>query len=117
MLNHGPGLLTKKRDMQARLSISCVAAKQQKTTNTSITTSIDAIIDAKERFIPMRTTLTLDDDLLQKAQRISGVNERGPLIHEALLALVQRESARRLAALGASDPELTDIHRRQPSPP
>ena len=63
----------------------------------------------------MRTTLTLDDDLLQKAQRISGVNERGPLIHEALLALVQRESARRLAALGASDPELTDIHRRQPS--
>jgi Arc/MetJ family transcription regulator len=75
------------------------------------------IIYQKKVFFPMRTTLTLDDDLLQKAQRISGVNERGPLIHEALLALVQRESARRLAALGASDPELTDIHRRQPSPP
>jgi Arc/MetJ family transcription regulator len=99
------------------VSLSCVAAKHQKTTNTSVTTSIDAIIDAQESFIPMRTTLTLDDDLLQKAQQISGVNERGPLIHEALLALVQRESARRLAALGASDPELTDIHRRQPSPP
>jgi Arc/MetJ family transcription regulator len=99
------------------LSISCVADKQQKTINTSIKTSYDAIIDAKEHLITMRTTLTLDDDLLQKAQKISGVNERGPLIHEALLALVQRESARRLAALGASDPELTDIPRRQPTPP
>ena len=61
----------------------------------------------------MRTTLTLDDDLLQKAQQISGVNERGPLIHEALLALVQRESARRLAALGGSEPDVQKTPRRQ----
>ena len=54
----------------------------------------------------MRTTLTLDDDLLLKAQQLSGLTERGQLIREALLALIQRESALRLAALGGSDPDL-----------
>jgi Arc/MetJ family transcription regulator len=73
--------------------------------------SFDAIIDAKEH--AMRTTLTLDDDLLSKAQQISGLTERGQLIREALLALVQRESARRLAALGGSDPDVQKTPRRQ----
>jgi Arc/MetJ family transcription regulator len=62
----------------------------------------------------MRTTLTLDDDLLLKAQQVSGLTERGQLIREALLALVQRESARRLALLGGSEPQLQAIPRRQP---
>ena len=73
--------------------------------------SFDAIIDAKEH--AMRTTLTLDDDLLSKAQQISGLTERGQLIREALLALVQRESARRLAALGGSEPDIQKAPRRQ----
>ena len=61
----------------------------------------------------MRTTLTLDDDLLHKAQQISGLTKRSLLIREALLALIQRESARRLAALGGSDPDMKPIPRRQ----
>ncbi len=44
----------------------------------------------------MRITLTLDDQLLEQAQKISGLTERTQLLHEALLALVQRESAHRL---------------------
>jgi len=73
--------------------------------------SSDALIDS--RGVAMRTTLTLDDDLLRKAQQISGLTERGQLIREALLALVQRESARRLALLGGSEPELQAVPRRQ----
>ena len=61
----------------------------------------------------MRTTLNLDDDLLHKAQQISGWTKRSQLIREALLALIQRESARRLAALGGSDPDFQAIARRQ----
>ena len=61
----------------------------------------------------MRTTLTLDDELLAQAQQISGLTERGPLIREALLALVQRESARRLARLGATEAQLQPIPRRR----
>jgi Arc/MetJ family transcription regulator len=73
--------------------------------------SFDASIDSKGA--PMRTTVTLDDDLLLKAQQISGLTERGQLIREALLALVQRESARRLALLGSSEPQLQAVPRRQ----
>lgn len=61
----------------------------------------------------MRTTLTLDDQLLAQAQKISGLTERGQLLREALLALVQRESARRLAQLGGTEPQLQSIPRRQ----
>ena len=61
----------------------------------------------------MRTTLTLDDDLLLQAQQISGLTERSQLIREALLALIQRESAKRLAKLGGTQPELQPIPRRQ----
>ncbi|CAK6692233.1 type II toxin-antitoxin system VapB family antitoxin [Synechococcus sp. BA-124 BA4] len=60
----------------------------------------------------MRTTLNLDDDLLSQAQQLSGINERTKLVREALKALVQRESARRLAALGGSEPQLEAIPRR-----
>lgn len=64
----------------------------------------------------MRTTLTLDDDLLLQAQQISGLTERSKLIREALLALIQRESAKRLAKLGGTQPELQQIPRRQSDP-
>ena len=61
----------------------------------------------------MRTTLTLDDELLERAQQLSGLTERAQLLREALLALVQRESARRLALLGGSEPQLQPVPRRQ----
>ncbi|MCP9824418.1 type II toxin-antitoxin system VapB family antitoxin [Synechococcus sp. EJ6-Ellesmere] len=60
----------------------------------------------------MRTTLNLDDDLLKQAQQLSGISERTQLVRETLKALVQRESARRLAALGGSEPQLEAIPRR-----
>jgi Arc/MetJ family transcription regulator len=50
----------------------------------------------------MRTTLNLDDELLKEAQRLSGVAGKTAVIHAGLRALIARESARRLAALGAS---------------
>ena len=61
----------------------------------------------------MRTTIALDDDLLRQAQEFTGIEERTALIREALNALIERESARRLAALGGSMPGLKDIPRRR----
>jgi Arc/MetJ family transcription regulator len=62
---------------------------------------------------PMRTTVTLDDDLLARAEQLCGHLERSALLKEALRALVERESARRLAALGGSQPALEPIPRRR----
>ena len=64
----------------------------------------------------MRTTITLDDDLLEKAMRLTGIKDRTPLIRESLKAIIARESARRLALLGGSMPELQLTPRRQPEP-
>ncbi|MBS1159590.1 MAG: hypothetical protein H6R15_2009 [Proteobacteria bacterium] len=64
----------------------------------------------------MRTTLALDDDLLAKAQALTGVSEKTALIREALRALIQRESAKRLALLGGSEPQLDSVPRRQTEP-
>jgi len=64
----------------------------------------------------MRTTLALDDDLLAQAQALTGVSEKAALVREALRALIQRESARRLALLGGSEPQMEDIPRRQSEP-
>lgn len=61
----------------------------------------------------MRTTIALDDALLDRAQALSGVAERSSLIREALNALIQRESARRLADLGGSEPQLEVVPRRR----
>lgn len=63
----------------------------------------------------MRTTLTLDDDLLADAQDLTGLNDTSALVRAALVALVQRESARRLARLGGSQPELKRVRRRRPA--
>lgn len=64
----------------------------------------------------MRTTMNLDDHLLGEAQRLSGVRERTALVHEALRALIARESARRLARLGGSEPDLKVPLRRRSTP-
>jgi Arc/MetJ family transcription regulator len=64
----------------------------------------------------MRTTLNLDDDLLDEAQRLTGLTEKTALIRAALEALIERESARRLARLGGSEPDLGDIPRRRSDP-
>lgn len=61
----------------------------------------------------MRTTITLDDDLVRTAQEYTGVTEKTTLIREALKSLVQKEAARRLVALGGTMPEFEDIPRRR----
>ena len=63
----------------------------------------------------MRTTLILDDDLLAKARGITGMQEKTALVHEGLRALISRESARKLAALGGSEPRLRAVARRRPT--
>ena len=60
----------------------------------------------------MRTTINLDDELLAQAQLLSGLTERTQLLREALLALVQRESVRRLARLGGTQAQLQPGPRR-----
>lgn len=61
----------------------------------------------------MRTTIALDDDLLNDAQRLTGITEKTALVRAALGALIERESARRLARLGGTEPSLVDIPRRR----
>ena len=61
----------------------------------------------------MRTTVTLDETLLNRAQLLSGVQERSALLKEALSALIQRESARRLARLGGTEPKRESVARRR----
>jgi Arc/MetJ family transcription regulator len=64
----------------------------------------------------MRTTVNLDDSLLDRAEKLSGVKERGALLRAALEALIQRESARRLARLGGTEPQLRAARRRRSQP-
>jgi Arc/MetJ family transcription regulator len=62
----------------------------------------------------MRTTINLDDALLDRARELSGLKERSTLLREALEALIQRESARRLARLGGTQAQLRAPPRRRP---
>jgi Arc/MetJ family transcription regulator len=64
----------------------------------------------------MRTTISFDDALVDRAQRLTGLTEKTALVREALKALIERESARRLALLGGSEPELQRVPRRQSEP-
>jgi Arc/MetJ family transcription regulator len=66
-----------------------------------------------DEIMTMRTTVTLDDELLAKAQFYTGIKEKPALIREALKALIEREAARRLARLGGSMPDLKPIPRRR----
>ena len=61
----------------------------------------------------MRTTIVLDDELLAKAKAFTGFREKSLLVREALKALIERESARRLALLGGSEPDLEAPARRR----
>ena len=61
----------------------------------------------------MRTTLNIDDDLLERAQQLTGISEKTAIVRSGLEALIARESARRLAKLGGKDPELKEVPRRR----
>lgn len=74
---------------------------------------INTAIRLMRYFGAMRTTVTLDDELLAEAARLSGLRDRTPLLREALGALIERESARRLAALGGSEPQVSTPPRRR----
>ena len=60
----------------------------------------------------MRTTINIDDQLFEEAARLTGMKEKTALIRESLRALIERESARRLARLGGSEPQLEEVPRR-----
>lgn len=61
----------------------------------------------------MRTTLNIDGDLLEKASQLSGLKEKTAVVREGLRALIERESARRLAKLGGTEPQVESIPRRR----
>lgn len=61
----------------------------------------------------MRTTVTLDDRLVEKAQLYTGISERSALLREALTALIHREAMMRAIKLGGSDPQATAAPRRR----
>jgi Arc/MetJ family transcription regulator len=62
----------------------------------------------------MRTTLILDDALIEKARALTGLREKTAIVHAGIEALIARESARRLAALGGTQPRLKPAPRRRP---
>ena len=64
----------------------------------------------------MRMTLAIDDTLLARAQELTGLKEKSALVREALTALIERESARRLAMLGGTEPQLNPVPRRRSEP-
>lgn len=64
----------------------------------------------------MRTTVTLDDELLAEAGKAMGTTERSALLHEGLRLIVQREAARRLILLGGTMPDAEAAPRRRPAP-
>lgn len=63
----------------------------------------------------MRTTVTIDDELVRKAAELTGITEKSVLLREALKSLVHRESAKRLARLGGSDPRAIPAARHRPA--
>jgi Arc/MetJ family transcription regulator len=64
----------------------------------------------------MRTTVTLDDELLSQARKFTGIQENSALIQQALRSFVQLEAARRLALLGGTAPGLRPVPRRRAEP-
>jgi len=63
----------------------------------------------------MRTTMNLDDNLLTKAEELTGIKEKTALVRAGLVALIERESAQRLAKLAGSEPQLMPTPRQRPS--
>jgi Arc/MetJ family transcription regulator len=62
----------------------------------------------------MRTTLIIDDALLERAWSMTGIQEKTALVHAGLQALITREASRRLAALGGTEPAAEPVPRRRP---
>ena len=62
----------------------------------------------------MRTTLNIDDEILNKASKLTGVGEKTALVRMGLEALIARRSAQRLAALGGAEPKARPVRRRRP---
>ena len=63
----------------------------------------------------MRTTLIIDEKLLDRARELTGIQEKTALVKAGLEALIAREAAKRLARLGGTEPQLSDIPRRRPA--
>jgi hypothetical protein len=63
----------------------------------------------------MRTTLILDEQMLERARELTGIREKTALVKAGLEALIAREAARRLAALGGTEPQLAPVPRRRPA--
>lgn len=68
------------------------------------------------RLHTVRTTINIDEELLERATRLVGPIERTAVLHEGLRALIQRESAKRLARLGGTQPALKAAPRRRQEP-
>jgi Arc/MetJ family transcription regulator len=64
----------------------------------------------------MRTTLLIDEELLQHARKLTGIQEKTALVRAGLEALIARETGKRLASLGGSEPNLGSISRRRSQP-
>jgi len=62
----------------------------------------------------MKTTLNIDDALIRRAAKLTGVSEKTSLVRMGLEALIAKESARRLAALGGTERKLRPVRRRRP---
>jgi Arc/MetJ family transcription regulator len=63
--------------------------------------------------VKMRTTLNIDDELLEKATKITGIKEKTSLVRMGLEALIARESSKRLARMGGTEENLEPISRRR----
>lgn len=62
----------------------------------------------------MRTTLIIDQGLIERARQLTGIQEKTALVRAGLEALIAREAAKRLAALGGVEPRLRSVPRRRP---
>ena len=63
----------------------------------------------------MRTTLIIDDGLLERARELTGIREKAALVRASLEALIAREVSKRLAALGGTQPKIANVPRRRPA--
>lgn len=61
----------------------------------------------------MRTTVNIDDELMKAAMKLTGIEEKAVLLRKGLKALIEQESARRLAKLGGSEPQIASVSRRR----
>jgi len=66
--------------------------------------------------VHMRSTLNIDDEMIRKAAALTGEKKKTALVRMGLEALIARESARRLARLGGTEPRLSSVRRRRPRP-